>query len=56
VLAHYAQASAHSAADLATPATLVEVFDHFVFDASPALRQRDDGSGRRPMPAACRLL
>ena len=34
VLAHYAQASAHSAADLATPATLVEVFDHFVFDAS----------------------
>lgn len=34
VLAHYAQVSTHSTADLATPATLAAVFDHFVFDTS----------------------
>ena len=34
VLAHYAQVSTQSIADLATPATLAEVFDHFVFDTS----------------------
>ena len=34
VLAHDAQVSTHSAADLATPATLADVFDHFVFDTT----------------------
>jgi len=34
VLAHYAQVSTQSTNDLATPATLASVFDHFVFDTS----------------------
>jgi len=34
VLAHHARVSTHSAADLTTPATLAEVFDHFVLDTS----------------------
>ena len=34
VLAHHARVSTRSAADLMTPATLAEVFDHFVFDTS----------------------
>jgi len=34
VLAHHARVSTHSTVDLTTPATLVEVFDHFVFDTS----------------------
>jgi len=34
VLAHHAQVSTHSAVDLVTPATLAEVFDHFVLDTT----------------------
>jgi len=34
VLAHYAQVSTHDAVDWPTPATLREVFDHFVFDTT----------------------
>jgi len=52
VLAHYAQASTHSAADLATPATLAEVFDHFVFDTS----LRHDGAMMEAAGAQCLLL
>ena len=52
VLAHYAQASTHSVADLATPATLAEVFDHFVFDTS----LRHDGAMMEAAGAQCLLL
>src|SRR5581483_8223069 len=34
VLAHYAQVSTQSTVDLAMPATLAAVFDHFVLDTS----------------------
>ena len=52
VLAHYAQVSTHSAAELATPATLAEVFDHFVFDAS----LRHDSAMMEAAGAQCLLL
>lgn len=52
VLAHYAQVSTHSAADLATPATLAEVFDHFVFDTT----LRDDSAMMEAAGAQCLLL
>jgi hypothetical protein len=34
VLAHYALTSTHAAEDVATPATLTSVFDHFVLDTT----------------------
>lgn len=52
VLAHYARVSTHSAVDLATPATLAEVFEHFVFDTS----LRDDGAMMEAAGAQCLLL
>ena len=52
VLAHYARVSTHSATDLVTPATLAEVFDHFVFDTS----QRDDTTMMEAAGAQCLLL
>jgi len=52
VLAHYAQVSAYSATDLATPATLAEVFDHFVFDAT----LRHDSAMMEAAGAQCLLL
>jgi hypothetical protein len=52
VLAHYAQVSTHAAADLATPATLAELFDHFVFDTS----LRHDGGMMEAAGAQCLLL
>ena len=52
VLAHYARVSTHSAVDLATPTTLGEVFDHFVFDT----RLRNDGAMMEAAGAQCLLL
>ena len=52
VLAHYARVSTHSAADLATPATLAAVFDHFVFDTS----LRHDSEMMEAAGAQCLLL
>ena len=52
VLAHYAQVSTQSIADLATPATLAEVFDHFVFDTS----LRHDSVMMEAAGAQCLLL
>jgi hypothetical protein len=52
VLAHYARVSTHSTVDLATPATLAEVFDHFVFDTS----LRHDSSMMEAAGAQCLLL
>jgi hypothetical protein len=52
VLAHYARVSTHSAVDLATPATLGEVFEHFVFDTS----LRKDGAIMEAAGAQCLLL
>ena len=52
VLAHHARVSTHSAADLTTPATLAEVFDHFVFDTS----LRDDSAMMEAAGAQCLLL
>ena len=52
VLAHHARVSTHSASDLTTPATLAEVFDHFVFDTS----LRDDGTMMEAAGAQCLLL
>jgi len=52
VLAHYARVSTHSASDLTTPATLAEVFDHFVFDTS----LRDDSAMMEAAGAQCLLL
>src|SRR5258706_5110198 len=52
VLAHFAQVSTHAGADLATPATLAEVFDHFVFDTS----LRHDGAMMEAAGAQCLLL
>ena len=52
VLAHHARVSTHSASDLTTPATLAEVFDHFVFDTS----LRDDSTMMEAAGAQCLLL
>jgi hypothetical protein len=52
VLAHYAQVSAHSTADLAMPATLADVFDQFVCDAS----LRHDSGMMEAAGAQCLLL
>ena len=52
VLAHHAQVSTHSAAELVTPATLADVFDHFVFDTS----LRHDGAMMETAGAQCLLL
>ena len=52
VLAHYARVSTHSAVDLATPATLGEVFDRFVFDTN----LRNDGTIMEAAGAQCLLL
>ncbi len=52
VLAHHARVSTHSAVDLTTPATLAEVFDHFVFDTS----LRDDREMMEAAGAQCLLL
>jgi hypothetical protein len=52
VLAHFARVSTHSAADLATPATLGGVFDHFVFDTS----LRNDGAMMEAAGAQCLFL
>ena len=52
VLAHYAHVSTHSAADLATPATLAEVFDNFVCDTS----LRHDSTMMETAGAQCLLL
>ena len=52
VLAHYARVSTQSASDLTTPATLAEVFDHFVFDTS----LRDDSAMMEAAGAQCLLL
>ena len=52
VLAHHAQVSTHSAVDLVTPATLAEVFDHFVLDTS----LRADSTMMEAAGAQCLLL
>ena len=52
VLAHYAQVSTQSPSDLAVPATLVSVFDHFVFDTS----LHHDGGIMEAAGAQCLLL
>lgn len=52
VLAHHARVSTHAAFELTTPATLVEVFDHFVFDTS----LRDDSTMMEAAGAQCLLL
>ena len=52
VLAHYAQVSTHSPVDLATPATLAAVFDHFVFDRS----LQHDSAMMEAAGAQCLLL
>ena len=52
VLAHYAQVSTHSPVDLATPATLAAVFDHFVFERS----LQDDSAMMEAAGAQCLLL
>ena len=49
VLAHHARVSTRSAADLTTPSTLAEVFDHFVFDTS----LRDDSTMMEAAGAQC---
>lgn len=52
VLAHHARVSTQAATDLATPATLGEVFDRFVFDTS----LRRDGAIMEAAGAQCLLL
>ena len=52
MLAHHARVSTRSAADLATPATLADVFDHFVFDTS----LRHDSEMMEAAGAQCLLL
>ena len=52
VLAHHALVSTRSTTDLSTPATLSDVFDHFVFDTS---LQRD-GEMMEAAGAQCLLL
>ena len=48
VLAHYAQVSTHAATDLAAPANLSVIFDHFVADSTLV----DDGLTPRGLPKA----
>ena len=52
VLAHHARVSTRSAVDLTTPATLNEVFDHFVFDTT----LRHDSVMMEAAGAQCLLL
>jgi hypothetical protein len=52
VLAHYAQVSTHAAIDLATPATLAAVFDHFVFETG----LQHDSAMMEAAGAQCLLL
>ncbi|HUQ89061.1 MAG TPA: hypothetical protein VM096_15995 [Vicinamibacterales bacterium] len=52
VLAHYALVSTRSATDLSTPATLTDVFDHFVLDTS----LRHDSEMMETAGAQCLLL
>ena len=52
VLAHHARVSTRSASDLTTPATLAEVFDHFVFDTT----LRHDSAMMEAAGAQCLLL
>jgi len=52
VLAHYARVSTRAAVDLTTPATLADVFDHFVFETS----MRDDSAMMEAAGAQCLLL
>jgi len=52
VLAHHAQVSTHATVDLTTPASLSEVFDHFVLDTS----LRDDSVMMEAAGAQCLLL
>jgi hypothetical protein len=52
VLAHHARVSTRSPADLATPATLAEVFEHFVLDTS----LRHDSAMMEAAGAQCLLL
>jgi hypothetical protein len=52
VLAHYAHVSTHPATDLATPATLAEVFDNFVSDTT----LRHDSTMMEAAGAQCLLL
>lgn len=52
VLAHYARVSTHSAIDLTAPATLAEVFDHFVLDTT----LRHDSAMMEAAGAQCLLL
>ena len=52
VLAHHARVSTRSAVDLTTPATLADVFDHFVFDTS----LRSDSVMMEAAGAQCLLL
>lgn len=52
VLAHHARVSTHAPASVVTPATLAEVFDHFVLNTS----LRDDGAMMEAAGAQCLLL
>ena len=52
VLAHHALVSTRSTTDLSTPATLADVFDHFVVDTS----LRRDGEMMEAAGAQCLLL
>lgn len=52
VLAHHALVSTRSTTDLSTPATLADVFDHFVFDTS----MRRDSEMMEAAGAQCLLL
>ena len=52
VLAHHARVSTHSAVDLTTPATLAEVFNHFVFDTT----LQEDSAMMEAAGAQCLLL
>ena len=52
VLAHHARVSTRAPADLATPATLGEVFDHFVIETS----LRHDSAMMEAAGAQCLLL
>jgi hypothetical protein len=52
VLAHYAQVSTHAATDLAAPANLSVIFDHFVADSTLV----DDGLMMETAGAQCLVL
>ncbi len=52
VLAHHAQVSSHAVTDLPTPASLADVFDTFVLDATHA----GDGDMMEAAGAQCLLL